>query len=86
MQVQHLAGSGTDIDMAVSTRSFFDASARLTYTFRLFNRADLDLTAGISNIFDSYQRDFDSGPLRDSGYVYGPSLPRRISIGITLGI
>ncbi len=86
MQVQHLAGSGTDIDMAVLTRSFFDASARLTYTFRLFNRADLDLTAGISNIFDSYQRDFDSGPLRDSGYVYGPSLPRRISIGITLGI
>lgn len=86
MQVQHLAGSGTDVDMAVSTRSFFDVSAKLTYSFRLFNRADLRVWAGVNNIFNSYQNDFDSGYLRDSGYVYGPSLPRCITAGISLGI
>ncbi len=32
MTVQHLAGSGTDIDLAVRTQSFFDASVKFTYT------------------------------------------------------
>lgn len=86
MTVQHIAGSGTDIDLAVRTQSFFDASLKLTYTFRLYNRVNLDLNAGISNIFNSYQNDFDCGPLRDSGYIYGPALPRCVSIGVSLGI
>ena len=86
MTVQHIAGSGTDIDLAVRTQSFFDASLKLTYTFRLYNRVTLDLNAGISNIFNSYQNDFDCGPLRDSGYIYGPALPRCVSIGVSLGI
>ena len=86
MLVQHMAGSGTATDLAVTTQSFFDASAKLTYTFKLFNRANLDVSAGISNIFNSYQRDFDRGPLRDSGYIYGPTLPRSLNIGVTFNI
>ncbi len=86
MLVQHLVGSGTDVDLAVRTQSFFDASVRLTYCFRIFNRLDLDLTAGVTNIFNSYQSDLDKGPLRDSGYVYGPSLPRCLTLGVTLSI
>lgn len=86
MLVQHLVGSGTDVDLAVNTSSFFDASIKLNYTFRLFNRMNLDINAGVSNIFNSYQNDFDRGPLRDSGYIYGPSLPRCINAGITLSI
>ncbi|MDE7408058.1 MAG: TonB-dependent receptor, partial [Muribaculaceae bacterium] len=69
MLVQHLVGSGTDRDLAVSSKSFFDASVKLTYTFRLFNRVNLDLSAGVSNVFNSYQNDFDIGPRRDSGYI-----------------
>ena len=30
------------------------------------------------NIFNAYQKDFDRGADRDSGYIYGPSLPRRL--------
>lgn len=75
MTVQHMEGSGTDIDLAVRTESFFDASAKLVYCFNIFRQVDIDVTAGVSNIFNSYQRDFDSGPRRDSGYIYGPSLP-----------
>jgi len=86
MLVQHMEGSGTDTDLAVTTQSFFDASAKITYTFRLFNRANLDISAGVSNIFNSYQRDFDKGPLRDSGYIYGPALPRTLNISMTFNI
>ena len=81
-----LAGSGTDVDLAVRTESFFDASLKFTYTFRLYNRVNLDVSAGVSNIFNSYQNDFDRGPLRDSGYMYGPMLPRCINFGVSLGI
>lgn len=86
MLVQHMEGSGTDVDLAVETQSFFDASAKLTYTFRLFNRVNLDISAGVSNIFNSYQSDFDKGPKRDSGYIYGPSLPRCVNLGVSLRI
>ncbi len=86
MKVQHFVGSGTPVDEAVRTPSFFDASLRFTYSFRLFNRVVLDVNAGVSNIFNSYQEDFDKGPTRDSGYIYGPSQPRCITAGIRLGI
>ncbi len=86
MTVQHLAGSGTDIDLAVRTQSFFDASVKFTYTFKLFNRVTLDVNAGVSNIFNSYQSDFDKGSQRDSGYIYGPALPRCINAGISMSI
>lgn len=86
MIVQHLEGSGTPMDVAVNTPTFFDMGAKLTYTFRVFNRVDLDLTGGISNIFNSYQNDFDIGPGRDSGYIYGPALPRCVSLALKLSI
>ncbi len=86
MTVQHMEGSGTDIDLAVRTESFFDASAKLVYCFNLFRQVDIDVTAGVSNIFNSYERDFDSGPRRDSGYIYGPSLPRCLTAGVSISI
>lgn len=86
MTVQHLAGSCTDIDLAVRTQSFFDASVKFTYTFKILNRVTLDVNAGVSNIFNSYQSDFDKGAHRDSGYIYGPALPRCINAGISMSI
>ncbi|MDE5719337.1 MAG: TonB-dependent receptor [Paramuribaculum sp.] len=86
MTVQHLEGSGTDVDLAVRTQSFFDASVKLTYNFKLFNRVNLNVSAGVSNIFNSYQSDFDSGVNRDSGYIYGPALPRCINAGVSISL
>ncbi|WP_290395157.1 TonB-dependent receptor [Paramuribaculum intestinale] len=86
MTVQHMEGSGTDVDLAVRTQSFFDASVKLTYNFKLFNRVNLDVSAGVSNIFNSYQNDFDSGVNRDSGYIYGPALPRCINAGVSISL
>ena len=53
---------------------------------RLFNRLTLDISAGVSNIFNSYQNEFDLGSTRDSGYIYGPSLPRCVNAGFVLSI
>jgi len=52
----------------------------------LFNRVNLDVSAGVSNIFNSYQNDFDLGSTRDSGYIYGPNLPRCINAGVSVSL
>lgn len=84
MLVQHLAGSGTDVDVAVTTPDFFDLNLKVAYDFRIFNYVTLQLNAGVQNIFNAYQKDFDQGALRDSGYIYGPMLPRSIYAGLKI--
>ncbi len=86
MLVQHLEGSGTPTDVAVVTPRFFDANLKLSYDFKVFNYASLQINCGIQNIFNSYQKDFDQGYLRDSGYIYGPTMPRSLFIGARLHI
>lgn len=82
MLVQHLAGSGTEIDKAVMTPSFFDLNIKLSYDIRLYKELTMQINGGVQNIFNAYQCDFDQGAERDSGYVYGPSLPRSWFLGI----
>lgn len=86
MTVQHLEGSGTEVDLAVRTQSFFDMAAKLVYCFKVFDSVDIDVSAGVGNIFNSYQNDFDRGSDRDSGYIYGPALPRNITASLSLTI
>lgn len=84
MLVQHMAGSGTTIDTAVTTPTFFDMNLRLSYDIRIHNQITLQINGGVQNLFNAYQKDFDRGPERDSGYVYGPSLPRSWFVGAKL--
>ena len=42
--------------------------------------------AGLQNIFNSNQNGFDKGALRDSGYIYGPSRPRTLLVGLSIHI
>lgn len=84
MLVQHMEGSGTDIDRAVTTPRFFDAGLKFSYELKIFHSACLEPSVGITNLFNSYQSDFDSGYLRDSGYIYGPSLPRSLTVSVKL--
>lgn len=84
MLAQHLKGSGTDVNVAVSTPSFWDMSCKISYEFNIMKICRLNLHAGVKNIFNAYQKDFDQGELRDSGYIYGPSLPRSLVVGMGL--
>lgn len=86
MTVQHMEGSGTPIDCAVRTPIFVDMGLKASYDFLIFNYSTLTLSAGVQNIFNSYQRDFDKGPDRDSGYIYGPMIPRSVFIGVKVAL
>ena len=81
MLVQHYAGYIAE-DVAEVTEDFFDAGVRLAYNIKLYTDANLELFGGVKNIFNAYQRDFDQGALRDSGYVYGPMQPRSAYLGV----
>ncbi len=62
--------------------SFFTFDTKLAYTFRLYGVVDLELSAGIKNMFNSYQSNFDKGSSRDSAFIYGPALPRNFFAGL----
>lgn len=69
MLVQHMAGYIKN-DIAVNTRDFFDMGVKLAYDFKLYKTIDLQLSAGVQNVFNAYQNDFDQGVERDSGYLW----------------
>ena len=75
----HLAGY-IDRDVLETTEAFFDMTLRLGYTFG--ETPSMEAYAGVYNILDSYQSDFDRGINRDAGYIYGPSRPRSLFGGI----
>ncbi len=75
MLVPHMAGYIPE-DRTETTSAFFDANFKLAYDFKLTGGVTLQVFGGMKNIFNSYQSDFDQGPDRDSGYMYGPIMPR----------
>lgn len=83
MLMQHYAGFIAE-DVAVETPSFFDAGVRMAYDIQLFYDTKMQIFGGMKNIFNSYQNDFDQGPDRDSGYVYGPLQPRSVYLGVKI--
>ena len=70
----------------VITPSFLDLSLKATYSIPIGESTLLELSLGVQNLFNSYQRDLDSGPERDAAYIYGPSLPRTLLFGAKLNI
>lgn len=80
MLAPHFAGYIV-ADRLETTPSFFDMNLKATYDFRL-SGVGVQVSGGVKNIFDSYQQDLDKGVLRDAGYVYGPSIPRSLFIGL----
>ncbi|RAV29148.1 TonB-dependent receptor [Sinomicrobium soli] len=65
--------------------AFYDINLKLSHHLHLSDNFQMDLYAGVRNLFNSYQDDFDTGAERDSDYIYGPVLPRTVFFGIKLG-
>ena len=85
MLVQHRAGAeGVDADCNVETPDFFDFNIRAAYKFQIYRGINMEVNCGVGNIFNAYQKDFDKGENRDSGYIYGPSSPRSYFAGVKL--
>ena len=83
MLVEHHAGM-LESNVTVETRDFWDMGFKAAYDFKVYRSFSLQLNAGVQNMFNSFQNDFDSGADRDSGYIYGPTLPRNFFFGIKL--
>ena len=83
MLVPHLAGYVPQ-DEEVKTPSFWDFGIRLAYDVHLYKHYCLEISAGVKNILDQYQRDIDKGEYRDANYIYGPTIPRTYFAGLAL--
>ena len=79
-------GPDTDPDTGELRESdpFFDLGLKISHTIKI-NGASVQWYAGMKNIFNSYQSDFDSGVNRDPSYIYGPVSPRTLYFGIRFG-
>ena len=80
MLVQHNAGY-IEADRDDETPDFLDMSVKVAYDIPIYKTVTLQVNAGVKNIFNSYQNDFDKGKDRDAGYIYGPGLPRSYFFG-----
>ena len=83
MLVPHLAGYIAQ-DEETLTPSFWDLGIRLAYDVHLYKHYCLEISCGVKNVLDQFQKDPDKGPYRDAGYIYGPSIPRTYFAGLAL--
>ncbi len=84
MKVPHFEGY-IEADVIETTPSFFDLNLKLSYDFLIGDQKKLRLEAGVQNILNSYQTDFDKGVYRDAGFMYGPMKPRSFFVGLRIG-
>ncbi|MEL6303556.1 MAG: TonB-dependent receptor [Bacteroidota bacterium] len=66
-------------------QSFFDLNLKLETHVDFSDDFMTTFFVGVRNTFNSFQDDFQTGPTRDSDYVYGPNTPRTFFFGIKLG-
>ncbi len=72
------------IDELKKTSTFFDMGFKLSYDFDFFSNTCLQVYAGMNNLLNAMQSDYDKGADRDSGYIYGPTMPRSAFLGMKL--
>ncbi len=85
MLVQHYAGYIPQ-DEEVETTPFFEWDIKLAYEIPLYKNYTLEISAGVKNLLDQYQKDLDKGMNKDASYIYGPFTPRSYFIGLNLKI
>ncbi|MCH2195871.1 TonB-dependent receptor [Kordia sp.] len=84
MFVPHVAGFIPET-VFEETPNMLEVGLNMSRTFSISDEYQLEINGGVKNIFNSYQDDFDQTVDRDPNYIYGPSQPRTISIGLKFG-
>ncbi|MCB0760321.1 MAG: TonB-dependent receptor [Flavobacteriales bacterium] len=84
MLVPHFAGAeNQDNNEIIHSDVFHVLGVRAAYRVKWYRmKSALEFSVGMRNILSAYQTDFDAGMYRDSNYIYGPSAPRSVLIGI----
>ena len=86
MYVPHVIEAQSGEQVIVKSPNFYEQNLRAAYTFSLTDNYKLEVSAGVKNIFDQYQKDFDKGKDRDADYIYGPQHPRTYFMGLKLSL
>ncbi|HBK72374.1 MAG TPA: TonB-dependent receptor [Flavobacteriaceae bacterium] len=88
MDLLHMAGAPElpTGDVYLKSSSFSELGIKSSYTFDMKKlKTGIQVFGGVKNIFDAYQTNFDTGKNRDSDFIYGPSSPRTIFVGLKFG-
>lgn len=87
-ELQQMINNGDIIsgEELVKTKPFFDIGTKISYKLKLKANYYLQFNLGVKNILNSFQRDLDEGKYRDSGYIYGPQMPRSIYFGLKISL
>lgn len=88
MLTPHIVNPENEYTVLEKTPDFTELNLKLSYDLHLSEKESSHLIffAGIQNILNAYQQDFDKGLTRDAGYIYGPSRPRTYYAGIKFGL
>ena len=81
MLVQHMAGFGQPVDRAVTTPRFFDLNLKVSYDVILYKGDRPATPCRHPKYLQRLPERLRPGANRDSGYIYGPSLPRSWFVG-----
>lgn len=85
MDLVHMGSELPNItaDEYLTSPSFTEVGFKSSYLFEVPKLStNIEFSAGIKNIFDSYQSQFDQGKDRDSNFVFGPATPRTYFVGV----
>jgi outer membrane receptor for ferrienterochelin and colicins len=62
----------------VRTQNFTELNLKWAKQIKLARQSNMEVSAGMQNILNSFQKDLESGTNRDAGYIYGPIRPRTV--------
>jgi outer membrane receptor for ferrienterochelin and colicins len=84
MKVPHFAGAPNQLtDEIFTSDPFSELNTKVAYRIDLPKVENtLEFYAGVKNILNAYQDNFDIGKNRDSDFVFGPALPRTFFVGV----
>ncbi len=83
MLLQHYAGYIAEDEETLSD-TFFELGVKVSKEFHLYKHYTLELSGGVKNLLNQFQKDLDRGMDRDASYIYGPALPRTWFVGLNL--
>lgn len=84
MMVPRIVGADGTPEL-LDSDPFLDINLKASYHFNLAKDLNLELSGGVRNVLNSYQPEFDSGPQRDSDFIYGPMAPRTVFLSVKVG-
>lgn len=83
--VEDPTGARAQYTQLVTTPQFLDLGIRAGRSWKAGGHYRCTLMLQVGNLFNAFQSNFDRGPNRDAGFVYGPLRPRNWGFTIQIG-